>query len=64
MAAVHTPYNPVGLQINGGRIHTPSERYLPDFESHYIPSVQQFSGGCFEYQRQPGVPNKGTLFCT
>lgn len=61
MAAVHTPYNLVGLQINGSRIYLPSERYLEDLGSHYIPLINSLSDGECEYQRQPEVPDEGTL---
>lgn len=44
MAAVHTPYNLVGLQINGSRIYLPSERYLEDLTSHCIPLIHSLSG--------------------
>lgn len=58
MAAVHTPYNLVGLQMNGSRIYLPSERYLENLGSHYINSL---SAGECEVQRQPEVPDEGTL---
>lgn len=56
MFAVYTPYNLVGLQINGGRIYLPLERYLEDLGLHYIPLANSLSDGECEYPKQPEVP--------
>lgn len=64
VAAVHTPYNLVGLQMNGGRRYMLSERYLEDLGSDYISPTSSFSGGECAHQKQPEVPDEGTLHCT